>query len=216
MNKLTSTKERIFISLVVPSGSGQFHLIHAWLIIGTFQPDFVEIYYFYQYYKSLYGLMSKNIKNIHFFQGVDFEFNHSLPNDGTKYLLIFDNSCEEISSSKDNVKISTSGRHKGLSTIYIKHNLFHQSRLGRNIELQNTHILLFRSPRDVHQINTLGQQLGLGSQLKDWYTKATSIPYGHLLIDQTPKTVDSFRFCTNSGSISTIFFCLNRNKRLLF
>ena len=59
------------------------------------------------------------------------------------------------------------GRHKGLSTIYIKRNLFHQSRLGRDIELQITHIVLFNSPRDVLQINTLSQQLGLGSQLKD-------------------------------------------------
>ena len=78
--------------------------------------------------------------------------------------------------------------------------------MGRDIELQNTHIVLFKSPRDVLQINSLSQQLGLGSQLKDWYTKATSIPYGHLLIDLTPKTVDSLRFCTNSGSIPTIFF----------
>ena len=40
MNKIISTKERIFISLVGPSGSGKSHLIHDWLIIGTFQPDF--------------------------------------------------------------------------------------------------------------------------------------------------------------------------------
>ena len=55
------------------------------------------------------------------------------------------------------------------------------------------------------QTKNLNQQLGLGSQLKDWYTKATSIPYGHLLIDLTPKTVYSLRFCTNSGSIPSIF-----------
>ena len=121
MNNITSTKERIFISLVGPSGSGKSHLIHDWLIIGTFQPDFdKKIYYFYQHYQSLYGLMSENIKNIHFNQGVDFEFFQSLPNNGTKYLLIFYDSCEEISSSKEFVKIATAGRHKGLSTIYIK------------------------------------------------------------------------------------------------
>ena len=94
MNKIISTKERVFISLVGPGGSGKSHLIHDWLIIGTFQPDFDKIYYFYQHYQSLYGLMSKNIKNIHFIQGVDFEFIQSLPNNGTKNLLIFDDSCE--------------------------------------------------------------------------------------------------------------------------
>ena len=88
--------------------------------------------------------------------------------------------------------------------------------MGRDIELQNTHIVLFKSPRDVVQINTLSQQLGLGSQLKDWYTKATSIPYGHLLIDLTPKTVDSLRFCTNSGSIPTIFFLPKTKQEITF
>ena len=153
--------------------------------------------------------MSKNIKNILFIQGVDFEFIQSLPNNGTEYLLIF---VRKSQARKIFVKIATGGRHKGLSTIYIKH-LFYQSRLGRDIELQKTHIVLFKSPRDVLRVSTLSQELGLGSQLKDWYT---SIPYGHLLIDLTPKKVDSLRFCTNSGSIPTIFFFLKRNKKLLF
>ena len=62
---------------------------------------------------------------------------------------------------------------------------------------------------------TLSQQLGLGSQLKDWYTKATSIPYGHLLIDLTMKTDLTLRFYTNSGSIPTIF-CLPKTKEITF
>ena len=140
-------------------------------------------------------------KNLKFIQGVDFELIENLPNNGTKYLLIFDDSCEEISNSKQFVKVATAGRHRGLNTVYIKHNLFHQSKLGRDVELQNTHIVLFKSPRDVLQINTLSQQIGLGSQLKEWYQDATSTPYGHLLIDLTQKTVDSLRYCTNSCNI---------------
>ena len=38
MNKLISTNERVFISLVGPSGSGKSHLIFDWLEIGTFGP----------------------------------------------------------------------------------------------------------------------------------------------------------------------------------
>ena len=49
---------------------------------------------------NLYGQMSKIMKNIEFVQGVDFELIQNLPNNGTKYLLIFDDSCEEIFSSK--------------------------------------------------------------------------------------------------------------------
>ena len=36
MNKIISTKERIFISLVGPSGSEKSHLIFDWLKIDTF------------------------------------------------------------------------------------------------------------------------------------------------------------------------------------
>ena len=145
-------------------------------------------------------------KNPKLIQGVDFELIENLPNNGTKYLLIFDDSCEEISNSQQFVKVATAGRHRGLNTIYIKHNFFHQSKLGRDVELQNTHIALFKSPRDVLQINTLSKQLGLGSQLKEWYQDATSTPYGHLLIDLTPKTVDSLKYCTNSGSVPSKFY----------
>ena len=73
----------------------------------------------------------------------------NLHNNGTKYLLIFDDSCEEISNSKRFVQIATPGRHRGLNTIYIKHNLIDQSKVGRDVELQNTHIFLFNPPREV-------------------------------------------------------------------
>ena len=68
---------------------------------------------------------------------------------------MFDDSCEEISKSKQFVKVATAGRHRGLNTIYIEHNLFHQSKLGRAVELKKTtHTVYFKSPRDVLHINT--------------------------------------------------------------
>ena len=97
----------------------------------------------------------KEIENLEFVRGVNFELIDSLKNNGTKYLLSFADSCEEICSSKAFVDIATAGRHRGLSTIYIKHSLFHQSKLGRDVELQSTHIVLFKSPRDVMQVTTL-------------------------------------------------------------
>ena len=72
--------------------------------------------------------------------------NKMIKNNGTKYLLIFDDSCEEICISEAFVDNAVAGRHRGLSRIYIKHNFFNQSKLGRDVELQNTHIVLFKSP----------------------------------------------------------------------
>ena len=134
MNKLISTKNRVFLSMVGPSETRTSQLIYIWLKIGTFQPNCDKIYFFYQHSQPLYDVMQKGIENLEFVRGVNFEYIDSLKNNGTKYLVIFDNSCEEICNSKAFVDIATVGRHRGLSTIYIKHNLFHQSKLGRDVE----------------------------------------------------------------------------------
>ena len=152
------------------------------------------------------------MKNLKFVQRINFEFIDSLKSNGTKYLLKFDDSCEEICNSKAFADIATAGRHRGLSTIYIKHNFFHQSKLGRDVALQNTHIVLFKSPRDVMQITTLGAHLGLGSELVDWYRDAKSVPFGHLLIDLSPRTDDRLRYRTNSGSVPSKIYIPERLK----
>ena len=87
--------------------------------------------------------MQKEIENLEFVRELNFEFIDSSKNNGTKYLLFFDDSCEEICNSKAFVDIAMAGRHRGLGAIYIKHNLFHQSKLGRDVELQN--LTLFSS-----------------------------------------------------------------------
>ena len=59
------------------------------------------------------------------------------------------------------------------------------------------------------QVTTLSTQLGLGSELVDWYRDATSVPFGHLLIDLSTRTDDRLRYCTNSGSLPSKFHIPN-------
>ena len=56
--------------------------------------------------------------------------------------------------------------------------------------------------------------LGLGSELVDWYRDATSVPFGHLLIDLSPRRDDRLRYCTNSGSVPSKFYNPERLKHL--
>ena len=85
-------------------------------------PFFINIF-------NLFTMICKReIENFEFVRGVNFYFIDSLKNNGTMYLLDFDDSCEEICNSKALVDIATAGRHQGLSTIYIKHNIFHHSK----------------------------------------------------------------------------------------
>ena len=146
-------------------------------------------------------------------RGVNFEFIDSVKNNGTKYLLIFNDSCEDICNSKAFVDIATARRHRGLSTIYIKHNLFHQSKLGRDVELQKTYIVPFKSRRDVMQVTTHSKQLGRGSEVVDWYRDTTSFHFGHLLIDLSPRAEDRLRYCTHTESIPSKFYFPDRLKQ---
>ena len=155
MNKLVFTKNRTFISLVEPSDSDKTYLIHEWLKVGKFQPKLDKICFFYQHPQPFFDVMQEENHKLEFVQGVHFEFIEPLKKNGIKYLLFFDDSCAEICNSKEFVDIAIAGRHRGLSTIYIKHNLFHQSKLGRDVELQNTQIVFFKTPPDVHQVATL-------------------------------------------------------------
>ena len=214
LNRLFSTKYRVFVSSAGPPEFGKSHFIYNWLKIGTFQQQFDKNYFFYQHSQHLYDAMQNEIEKLEFVQGVNFEFIDSLKNNSTKYLLIVDVSREEICNSKAFDDIATAGRHRGLSTIYIKHNYFHQSKLGQDVELQNTHIDLFRSPRDVMQVINLDAQLRHSSELVDWYWDTTSVHFGHLLIDLSPRTNDRLRFCTNSGSVPSNFYIPERLEHL--
>ena len=131
--------------------------------------------------------------NIQFKKFISFEVVSELED----CLLVFDHSCEEIFNDKEFSKLATAGRHKNLSVIYVKHNLFQQSKWSRTIDLSTTHIILFKSSRDVQQIGLIDRQLNNTQFLKESYELATKQPFGHLLIDLDPKTSDVLRYCPN-------------------
>ena len=64
------------------------------------------------------------------------------------------------------------------------------------------------------QVSTFSAQLGLGSELVDWYGDATSVPYGHLSIDLTPRTDDRLRYCTNKVPVLSKVYVSDRLKGL--
>ena len=63
------------------------------------------------------------------------------------------------------------------------------------------------------QVTTLAAQLGLGSEPVDWYRVAISVPFGHLLIDLSPRRDDRLRFCANTGSNPSKFHNPDRLKQ---
>ena len=63
------------------------------------------------------------------------------------------------------------------------------------------------------QITTLSTQLGFGSELADWYRDATSVLFGQLLIDLSPRTDDRLRNCTNTKTLPSKLYSPDRLKQ---
>ena len=61
---------------------------------------------------------------------------------------VFDDLCGDIYNDKEFVRLATTGRHSGIDVIYVKQNLFQQSRWSRTIDLNASHITLFKSSRE--------------------------------------------------------------------
>ena len=85
--QLISTKNRVFISLAGPSETGKSQLFYNWLKNGIFQAKFDKIYFFYQHSQPLHEGTQKEIGNLEFVLGVNFEYIDSLKNNCKKYLL---------------------------------------------------------------------------------------------------------------------------------
>ena len=73
-------------------------------------------------------------------------------------------------------KLATAGLHRNISVIYVKHNLFQQNKWSRTIDLNPTHIILFKSPRGIQQITYTCKQLNNKSFLNESCELAKKYP----------------------------------------
>ena len=93
--------------------------------------------------------------------------------------------------------------------------MFHQSKWSRTIDLNRTHIILFKSLRDIQQIEYLEKQLNCLQLIKEAYKLATAEPYGHLMIDLDPKTSQGLRFSSQLIAPDHSFFTFRPLKQSL-
>ena len=148
-----SGKSPVVVSLVGPSEAGNLQPKNNWLAIGTFASVFKKNSFLSAIAATL-RCYAESIHSLIFFQLLSFQFVDPFRKNGAKYLLVFDNSSEKICNSKTFLDEATAGRYRRLSVFYMNHNLVHQSKLGWDVELQNTHIVPFQSLREVMQFDT--------------------------------------------------------------
>ena len=135
MNKIITTTHRLFMAVCGPSCCGKTELTFRMLLVNTFSPKFLSIFYFYQHEQPKFESLEAKL-NIQFTKFSSFDLISELKN----CLLVFEDSCEEIFNDKKFSKLAAAGRHKNISVIYVKHNLFQQSKWSPTIDLKyNTH-----------------------------------------------------------------------------
>ena len=147
---------------------------------------------------------------VFFTQFVAFEFISQLEN-----LLVFEDSCEENFIDTEFFKLATAGRHRSITVVYVKDNFFQLSKWSRTIDLNTTHNMFFRSPRDMQQITYIGKQLNNTSFLKESYELATKFHFGHLLSDLDPKTSNFSHYCSNIVQPGPTIFYLPSSKAII-
>lgn len=214
MNKRINTDPHCFISVVGPAGSGKTHLIGRMICNQQkiFRPTFDKILYFYKHYQEPYGKLLVNCQarnvDLELVQGLDWSKIEHCEALKKRTLIVIDDLYDEAAQSKDFLDLVIAGRHRNVHLMVLRHNLFHQTKHSKTIDLNLTQIILFTSPRDLEQIGILGRQLGERSTLLAAYKRATQEPYGHLLIDLDVRSNRVLRYCSEcSGDKPTKFHC---------
>ena len=202
-------KNRVPIFLVGPLETGKWQHIHYWLKIGTFQQKSDESSFFIHTLSHFKMLRKKRLKSrvcsrckLWNYRFVQNQLHKVLDNLWRFMLrdLQFKSVCWYCL-----------GRKTSTIEDYLHWaQLVSSNKLGRDVELKNTHSSLQVS-RDVMQVSTLSAQGSLESELVDWYRDATSVPYSRLLVDL--QTDDRLRYCTSARSIPSNFFNPDRMKQ---
>jgi hypothetical protein len=134
--------------------------------------------------------------NIEFCSGVP-ETDQLQPDE--RNLLIIDDLMEDAGKSSKVANLFTRGsHHRNLSVVLIVQNMFHQGRKMRDISLNSSYIILFKNPRDMQQIISLGRQIypRQNKYLSEAFALATKRPHGYLVVNLTQAAADHGRLLT--------------------
>ena len=166
------------------------------------QPDmFVElpkrVIIFYQLFQDLYAEAKKTLEaagvEVQLKRGHEVKMDE-LPHDGHT-LVIIDDAFEETAASKEVARITTAGRHKGISLWLIWHSLYNRHPNSRVISQNMGLYFLLPSPRLGSQLRTFGTQLGMLKRLLHAYDHCLldDDEHRYVLVDLTPSVPEILR-----------------------
>jgi hypothetical protein len=168
---------------------------------GMFETRPEKIIFCYGQYQSRFEEMEKNIPNLILYQGLPSNDQIEEWSNGLSHtILVLDDLMHQVTKNEESMTLfCVTAHHKQVSVFFLTQNLFMPGKYARTISLNCRYVILFRSVRDSKQIISFGSQVypGKSKYFKDAYEKATSVPYGYLLIDMSPSTPDKYRLRTH-------------------
>ena len=164
------------------------------------QPDMLvrlpkHVIIMYQMYQELYAAAKERLEKagveVQLKRGHDVQLD-DLPADS---LVIIDDAFEETAASKEVARITTAGRHKGISLWLIWHSLYNRHPNSRVISQNMGLYFLLPSPRLGSQLRTFGAQLGMKKRILDAYDKILNDQDEHryILVDLSAQVPDLLR-----------------------
>ena len=171
---------------------------------GERQPDYERAFFLYPciefvrgWHESIYDRLSPETRN----------------------LLIVDDLMDEAGSSKSMKALFTKGaHHRNCTVLYLLQNMYHQGTSQRTASLNTHYNVVFRNARDMCQFRTLASQMFPGQfyWLLDAFDDATRRPFGYLVLDTHPRTLDDgCRALTGILPHEQLTYYSRRNERAL-
>lgn len=159
-----------------------------------FDQPIQKIVYCYGEFQPRFHTMEKEIPNIQFVEGFPEDIYALF--DQTPGLLILDDLMNESMKNDAMLELITRGsHHRHINTITLVQNLFPPGKFSRTISLNTHYIVAFKNPRDSLGVSTLAKQAFPGevARVMEAYEDATKKPYGYLLFDLHPTTLNVYR-----------------------
>ena len=188
--------------LAGPSGAGKTHFLTELLVnhkvLIDREPD-VILYLYGEYLQDTFNKLKRIFGDkINFVKGLNFEIEQF---DGKKnnFIIIDDLIQEAVVSREVNDLFTRASHHRSINVILISQNIFCQGPFSVSINRNAHYVVVFKSPRDVSQLNCLAKQImpGKTKVILDSYKDSTLRNHGYLLLDFKQSTPDNLRLRTN-------------------
>lgn len=151
------------------------------------------IWCYTEYQSDLFNNVLDHSPNVEFHQGL---LDTQILDSNIKNFIILDDLLCEIANNVEVTNLFIRGtHHRNTSVFVLMQNLYYPGKQIRTMNLNAHYLVIFKTPRDQSAIYHIAKQISQGNSkyVIDAFRQAVAQPYGYLLVDLKPDTVDKHR-----------------------